>query len=373
MPATPRVTVLGSMNTDISVSVPELPGPGATVLGSQARFAPGGKGGNQAVAAARLGAEVRMAGCVGEDDFGVRLLEALDAESIDTSAVRQVPGVASGLALIPVDPSGENMITVAAGANEAVGADEVRSAFAHPIDVLIISAEIPAPVIQAALCRAREASQESQPGQPGETGQLGETGQQAETEPPDEAGPQGEVGPQGERSQPGQASDQSPPPPQAPAGPVICLLNLAPVPPHAGDLLAAGVDWLVVNETEAAAVLGHPVSGLADAAAAAEDLLTEGASHAVVTAGAAGAAYAGPNGTVSVPGFPVRAVDSVGAGDTFVGALAVAIGTGAGPESSVRAACAAAAVATTKPGTQDAMPRPADVPRLTGVSWPPEA
>jgi ribokinase len=93
----------------------------------------------------------------------------------------------------------------------------------------------------------------------------------------------------------------------------------------------------------------------------------------VVTAGAAGAAYAGPNGTVSVPGFPVRAVDSVGAGDTFVGALAVAIGTGAAPASSVRAACAAAAVATTKAGTQDAMPRPADVPRHTGASWPPEA
>ena len=75
---------------------------------------------------------------------------------------------------------------------------------------------------------------------------------------------------------------------------------------------------------------------------------------------------------MSVPGFPVRAVDSVGAGDTFVGALAFAIGAGADPESSVRAACAAAAVATTKAGTQDAMPRPADVPRLTGVSWPPE-
>ena len=95
MPATPpRVTVLGSMNMDISVTVPELPGPGATVLGSGARFAPGGKGGNQAVAAARLGAEVRMAGCVGHDEFGGQLLRALGAESVDTSAVREVQGVA---------------------------------------------------------------------------------------------------------------------------------------------------------------------------------------------------------------------------------------------------------------------------------------
>jgi ribokinase len=319
MPGTPRVTVLGSMNMDISVSVPELPRPGATVLGSAARFAPGGKGGNQAVAAARLGAAVRMAGCVGEDDFGVRLLEALDSESVDTSAVRQVSGTASGLALIPVDPSGENMVTVAAGANETVGDEEVRSVFAHPVDVLIISAEIPAPAITAALSQARPAHE---PGQDG-------------------------------------------------AGAPICLLNLAPVPPRRGDLLAAGVDWLVVNEIEAAAVLGHPVSGLADAAAAAGDLLATGVGRAVVTAGAAGAAYAGPDGAVTVPGFPVRAVDSVGAGDTFVGALATAIGAGATPESAIRAACAAAAVATTRRGTQAAMPRPAEITALTTIPWPP--
>lgn len=325
MSATPRVTVLGSMNMDVSVSVPELPRPGATVLGSAARFAPGGKGGNQAVAAARLGAEVRMAGCVGEDDFGIRLLEALDSESVDTSAVRQVPGTASGLALIPVDPSGENMVTVAAGANETVGDEEVQSAFEDPVDVLIISAEIPTLAITAALSQAREARRAH------ETHRTGQHGASA----------------------------------------LICLLNLAPVPPRVGDLLAAGVDWLVVNEIEAAAVLGHPVSGLADAAAAAGDLLAAGAARAVVTAGAAGAAYAGPDGTVTVPGFAVRAVDSVGAGDTFVGALATAIGAGADPESAIRAASAAAAVAATRRGTQAAMPRPAEITALTGVPWPP--
>ncbi|HEY0718843.1 MAG TPA: ribokinase [Streptosporangiaceae bacterium] len=309
MPMTARVTVLGSMNMDISVTVPELPGPGATVLGSPARFAPGGKGGNQAVAAARLGAEVRMAGCVGRDDFGARLLGALRAEAVDTTAVRQLPGVASGLALITVDASGENMITVAPGANEATGADEVSSATAHPVDVLIVSAEIPFPAIRAALEQARGSG-------------------------------------------------------------TTCLLNLAPVPRDAHELLAAGVDWLVVNETEASAILGRPVSGLAGAAAAATSLLSAGAAHAVVTAGAAGAAYAGPAGADSVPGFPVTAVDSVGAGDTFVGALAAAVGAGAEPGPAVRAACAAAAVATTRPGTQDAMPRPADLPVLTGVSWP---
>ncbi len=314
MPATPpRVTVLGSMNMDISVTVPELPGPGATVLGSGARFTPGGKGGNQAVAAARLGAEVRMAGCVGHDEFGGQLLRALGAESVDTSAVREVQGVASGLALITVDSSGENMITVAAGANESAGDEEVSSALAQPPDVLVISAEVPVPAIEAALDQAR-------------------------------------------------ATDR----------PLISLLNLAPVPPGARDLLAAGVGWLVVNETEASAVLGHPVAGLAEAATAATALLAVGATHAVVTAGAAGAAYAGPGDPASVPGFPVQAIDTVGAGDTFVGALATALGAGAPPADAVRAACAAAAVATTRPGTQGAMPHPADVPALTGVAWPPE-
>src|SRR5580704_5026517 len=120
----PQVTVLGSLNMDISVTVPRLPEPGATVLGSAARFTPGGKGANQAVAAARLGAEVRMVGCVGDDDFGSQLLAALRADGVDASAVRVVPGVPTGLAMIAVDAQGENLITVAAGANHQVGPHE---------------------------------------------------------------------------------------------------------------------------------------------------------------------------------------------------------------------------------------------------------
>src|SRR5271169_798244 len=99
----PQVTVLGSLNMDISVTVPLLPAPGATVLGSAAQFTPGGKGANQAVAAARLGADVRMVGCVGDDDFGRQLLAALRTEGIDADAVRTVASVPSGLAMIAVD------------------------------------------------------------------------------------------------------------------------------------------------------------------------------------------------------------------------------------------------------------------------------
>ena len=150
----PQVTVLGSLNMDISVTVPRLPGPGATVLGSAARFTPGGKGANQAVAAARLGADVRMVGCVGDDDFGRQLLAALRAEGIDTGAVRIVPAVPTGLAMIAVDAGGENLIIVAPGANHQVGPPDVASAGAYERDILVISAEIPAPAITQALAQA---------------------------------------------------------------------------------------------------------------------------------------------------------------------------------------------------------------------------
>jgi ribokinase len=328
----PRLTVLGSLNMDISVNVPRLPGPGATVLGGAAAFAPGGKGANQAVAAARLGGLVRMVGCVGDDDFGARLLATLGAEGVDASGVRVVPGVPTGLAMITVDEAGENIITVAPGANREVGAPEIAALGAAPADVLVVSAEIPVAAIRAALVA------------------------------------------------------------KGPAGAPVRVLNLAPAPPEAAELLAEGVDWLVVNESEAAAALGIPVAGLDGAARAAADLAARGPRHVVVTAGAAGAAYCGPgaraamkptepastgigeanaaHGAVTLPGFRVRAVDSVGAGDTFVGALAVALSAGIGPLDATVAAAAAAATATTRPGTQSGMPRPADVKAATGHPWP---
>ena len=300
----PRVTVLGSLNMDISVTVPRLPEPGATVLGSAARFTPGGKGANQAVAAARLGAGVRMAGCVGDDDFGRRLLAALREEGVDHQGVRVTADAPTGLAMISVDHAGENIITVAPGANHEVG-DEELAAAAGPGDILVICAEIPVPAIKAALARAAR-----------------------------------------------------------------CVLNLAPAPPDAAAVVATGVDWLVVNETEAAAVLGRPVSGLAEAGQAATALITAGARHAVVTAGAHGAALAGPDATATISAFRVDAVDTVGAGDTFVGALAVALAAGIPAAEAVRAASAAGATAATRPGAQAGMPRPADILAATGLVWP---
>ena len=195
----PRVTVLGSLNTDISVVVPHLPAPGETVLSpGGAVIGSGGKGANQAVAAARLGAAVRMVGCCGDDEFGRRLRAGLAAEGVNASGVRAVAGAASGLALITVDTSGENAIAVAAGANSLAGNEEVGAALAAPCEVLVLSAEIPVRVLAAALERARAAG-------------------------------------------------------------VMCVLNLAPMPAGAADLLAAGAAWLVVNPHGAAGGLGPPL------------------------------------------------------------------------------------------------------------------
>jgi ribokinase len=304
----PRLTVLGSLNMDISVTVPRLPAPGATVLGSAAVFTPGGKGANQAVAAARLGADVRMTGCVGGDDFGRRLLAALREAEVNAEGVRVVDDVPTGLAMISVDRAGENIITVAPGANHEVRAADAAAAAGGPHDALVISAEVPVPAIRAALARAHG---------------------------------------------------------------TLCVLNLAPVPEQAAAIVADGVEWLVVNESEAGAVLGRPVDGLKDAAQAAAELAAAGARRAVVTAGAHGAALAGPDGgPLTIEAFDVKTVDTVGAGDTFVAALAVTLAVGIPAAEAVRAAAAAGAAAATRPGAQAGMPHPADIRVVTGLTWP---
>jgi ribokinase len=223
--------------------------------------------------------------------------------------VRILAGVPSGLALITVDATGENSITVAPGANGLAGPPEAAASAAAGCDALIMSAEIPVPVLAAALDRARAAG-------------------------------------------------------------VMTVLNLAPAPPDAAGLLAAGVDWLIVTAPEAAAILGRPVADPAGAQAAAADLAGAGAGQAVITLGRDGAVLAGPDGALAVPGFSVDSVDSVGAGDAFVAALGVAVASGVAAPEAVRLACAVAATAVTRPGAQDGLPAGPDVLAATGVRWP---
>lgn len=299
---TGHVLVVGSLNLDLMVQAPHLPAPGETLTGRDFRTDHGGKGANQAVAAARLGAPVAMLGALGDDDAGRRLRAGLQADGIHVSALRTVPGgVPTGTAVITVADDGENCIVVIPGTNAHVAAADV-DAVAHTLlrtaALLVLQLEIPLPTVRHALRAARA---------------------------------------QGVRT----------------------LLNVAPaVPLDDADL--ACVDWLVVNEGEAALLSGLAVNDAASAGAAALALQARGAAQVLVTLGSAGVLHAGPAGALRHwPAPKVQAVDTTGAGDTFVGAFAA--GLVAGDAQALPRALGAAALQVTRHGTQSAMPTRAEL------------
>ncbi|MFI0976907.1 ribokinase [Streptomyces sp. NPDC021093] len=310
-----RLVVVGSLNMDLSVTVPRLPRPGETVPGADVVRGAGGKGANQAVAAARLGAEVRMVGLLGDDALGGELRERLVKEGVDARSVAQLPGVASGLALIVVQQDGENTITLSPGANRHLDVPALGSltggAVARSGDTLLLQLEVPLPTVLAAAREAREAG-------------------------------------------------------------ALVVLNAAPLPPSGGhglsELLRA-VDVLVVNETEAAGLLPHTHTDWSEHARALREL---GPGTVVITLGAEGAVAAGPQFTCSEGGFTVDAVDTVGAGDAFCAQLALSLGSGVPLPEAVRRACAAGALATTRPGAQSSLPSTAEVDALLGAVPPAE-
>lgn len=308
-----RLVVVGSLNMDLSVTVPRLPRPGETVSGADVVRGPGGKGGNQAVAAARLGARVRMVGLLGDDAHGGELRAALVAEGIDDSAVGTLPGAASGLALIVVQEDGENTITLSPGTNDRLDEGALRTltegALAHRADTVLLQLEVPLPTVLAAAREARAAG-------------------------------------------------------------ALTVLNAAPLPAPGSLLteLLREVDVLIVNETEAAGLLRLP--GVPSASrdegwtARAEQLRLLGPGTVVVTLGAAGAAAADPRCRLTEPGFPTEAVDTVGAGDAFCAQLALSLGQNGPLAPALRRACAAGAVAATRRGAQRALPTRAEVDAL---------
>ncbi|UQX00707.1 ribokinase [Streptomyces sp. RerS4] len=290
------IAVLGSTNMDLVAYVPKAPRLGETVTGREFRTVPGGKGANQAVAAARLGAEVVMIGAVGADGFGSRLRAALGAAGVETAALRTVEG-ASGTAHITVDDEGANSIIVIPGANAHVtGLEPGDESRIGACDSLLLQLELP---LEAVLAGARAAR----------------------------------------------------------AHGVRTILTPAPARPLPAELLA-DVDLLVPNEHEAAAL-----TGLTDPRQAAEALLRE-VPEVVVTLGAAGVLYAARGREpLTVPARRVRAVDTTAAGDTFVGALAVALGEGRAVPDALAWASYAAALSVQRPGAQDSMPTRAEVER----------
>ena len=298
-----NIVVVGSLNMDLVVRIPIIPKPGETRLGGVFNTFPGGKGANQAVAMARLGAHVTMVGCVGNDAFGQEMRASLDRERIDTSRIRVHPEEATGVALIQVDKQGQNSIAVAAGANFHLTSADVEKAMqaAGEFDALVMPLETPLDTIYTA---ARMAVRRG----------------------------------------------------------VRVLLNPAPAQVLEKDLLQL-VDVLVPNEYEIGLMVGAPLASAGDIQAAAEKLLAMGPKNLIVTLGSQGAILFNDQTSqgVSIPAWPVVSVDTTAAGDCFVGALAVGICEGKSLPSAAKFASAAAAISVTRPGAQPSLPRREEV------------
>ncbi|HKV44682.1 MAG TPA: ribokinase [bacterium] len=300
-----QVCVVGSLNMDLVVKAPRLPRVGETVAGGSFATFPGGKGANQAVAAARLGARVAMVGRVGRDAFGEQLVVGLKRDGIDAAHVRVDPDAATGVAFIGVDADGRNMIMVASGANRRVPASDVDDAREAIVGarVLLLQLEVPmaATLRAAAIARA--------------------------------------------------------------AGVMVCL---DPAPAVAlPEALYAGVDVINPNEGEAQTLTGIEVGSTADAVRAAEALHARGPRVVVVKMGERGAVYLGPEGRGHVPAVPVKAVDTTAAGDAFAAALGVALGEGRGTADAVAFATQVAGLKVTRMGAQVAMPTRGEVEEAT--------
>jgi len=295
------VVVVGSLNMDLVVRTARLPKAGETLTGKGFDLVPGGKGANQAVAAARLGASTAMIGCVGDDAFGAQLRAGLEADGIDCRAVREVSGVPSGVALIEVADDGSNHIVVVPGGNGMLTPAHVEAseALLAAAQIVVLQLEVPLETVRFAAERAHA---------------LGK----------------------------------------------VVVLNPAPAQPLAPELLGT-VDYLVPNELEAALLTGAPVDSPAKAEAAARRLRSLGARNVVVTLGAGGAISVTEEGARRHPARTVTAVDTTAAGDTFIGALCAALVEGRALEGAIALAQAAAAISVTRPGAQTSIPHRSEV------------
>lgn len=303
----PDIVVVGSANMDLVVQVEHIPAAGETVLGGDCIAIPGGKGANQAVAAARLGGKVHFIGRVGDDVFGGRLRDCLANEGIDVAHLKTEQNVSSGTALIGVDANGQNSIIVAPGANAKVSPEDIDHALdiIRGSDTVVLQLEIPISTVKQGLQTARSAG-------------------------------------------------------------VLTILNPAPcsyTQPLEISLLEL-VDILTPNEHEAASLLGLPTSDGLDMEAAAIQLRKMGVEVVVITLGAEGCLISDANGARRIPGNPVQQVDTTAAGDCFTGALAVALSEGKTLNEAAVFANQAAAISVTRPGAQPSLPYRNELVRL---------
>ena len=284
----PRIAVVGSANIDLTTFTGRFPKPGETIFGDSFDLGFGGKGANQAVASRLCGADVFMVARVGSDLFGPATIENFKKQGIDATHVKQVEGVSSGVAPIFVEPNGQNRIFVVKGANDRLKPADVDAA----ADLLktVLQFEIPLETVYHCVRFARDNN-------------------------------------------------------------IRCIVNPAPAQPV--DLTALeGLDYFVPNESESETIAGMPVKNVDDAKKVAEKLLSGGVKRVIITLGANGSLLAGREGMEHLLAFPVKSVDSTGAGDAFIGSFAVFLGEGLAEREAVRRANLYAGLSTTGVGTQ---------------------
>ena len=304
----PLVVVLGGINMDLVTLAPRFPEAGETIVGTEFLTYPGGKGANQALAAARTGARVAMVGRIGNDIFGPQAIASLSEAGVDVTGVTVSQGASTGIAVINIDESAQNRIIQVLGANDTCGdaeAERVLRLLDRASVLLLqleVSVELSLRVAQAAAARG-----------------------------------------------------------------TTVILDPSPVRPIPSEFYSC-CHIITPNETDAQALVDTPVVDRASAALAAGTLLNRGIPTVVVKLGPLGAYYATQQGGEYLRAFPVEAVDSVGAGDAFNGALAVAIAEGSDLPQAVRMASGAGALAVTRVGAQDSMPFRQEVDALLRVS-----
>ncbi len=288
----PDILVIGSLNADLVVRAPHFPQPGETISGDDLQIIPGGKGANQAVAAARHGASVAMLGCVGNDSFGPLLIASLRSNNVDASHVR-VDDSATGTAIVVVDSGGQNSIILSAGANGRLAAQDIDG-LGLEARILLLQLEIPLEtVIHAAKWGKRRG--------------------------------------------------------------LTVILNPAPARDLPAELIA-DVDFIIPNETELERLTGARVTDAASAEQAATVLRNRGARNVIVTLGSNGALVLSRQQATHVDACKVAAVDSTAAGDAFIGGFAFALLRGVEVVEAVKYANACGAIATTRFGAQPSLP-----------------
>jgi ribokinase len=286
------IAVVGSANVDLTTFNDVFPRPGETIFGKKFDLGFGGKGANQAVAARLCGANVSMLARVGNDLFGPATIKNFESQGIDAKNVLLTEGVSSGVAPIFVDPSGQNRIIVVKGANDMLSPEDVDAAapLLNRADTIVLQFEIPLSTVYHTVKFAK-------------------------------------------------------------ANGIRCIVNPAPAQPVDFKEISAA-DYFIPNESEAETITGMPVHSTEEAKNCAEFMLLQGLQKVIITLGERGSLVAGSNGMELIPAFKVKAVDTTGAGDAFIGSFAVFLSEGLPEKEALTRANLYAALSTTKVGTQ---------------------